>query len=169
MKLLFSMYAAQQRNSAQHWAVVVVAVVVGSILFLLLSARLRAQRFRLIAQKLGFKYLGRPFPKDLPLEEASFWEPFDVATNVMRGIFKDVDTIVLYFHANHGDVGYKQTIVAMKSDRPIHDEFPSLWITSEIKSERVGRWILLYRPKEVIPAKELSGFLEACWRVLARA
>lgn len=88
-----------------------------------------------------------------------------MATNVMVGAFKGVETVAFYFHANHGDMGYKQTTVAMKSSARIV-ELSSLWQTSGIRAERIGEWIILFRPKETIEASQIPSFLNDCRNLL---
>lgn len=83
------------------------------IVRVLLRGRLKTRQYHRIAEELGFTYLGRTAPETLDLSKASFREPWDMATNVIAGTFKGVETAAFYFHANHGEVGYKQTTVAM--------------------------------------------------------
>jgi hypothetical protein len=94
------------------------------IVWFLLQGRLRARQYRRVAEELGFIYLSSTVAETLDLSKASFREPWDIATNVIVGTFKGVETVALYFHANHGEVGYKQTTVAMKSSTPIVDVKP---------------------------------------------
>jgi len=84
-----------------------------------------------------------------------------MATNVIAGNFKGVETAVLHFHANHGEVGYKQTTVAMKSSAPVV-ELSSLWQSSGIRAERIGEWIVMFREKETLATAQIPGFLDDC-------
>jgi hypothetical protein len=81
------------------------------------------------------------------------------------GTFKGVETVAFYFHANHGEMGYKQTTVAMKSSIPIV-ELTSLWQSSGIRAERIGDWIVMFRPKETIEDTQLPRFLDDCRNLL---
>ena len=131
------------------------------IVWALLLGRLRARQYHRVAEELGFKYLGRSLPEALNLSKASFWDSWDVVTNVIAGAFKGVDTAVFCFHANHGEVGYKQTTVGMRSSVPVV-ELSDLWRASGIRAERIGGWIVMFRPKEKIAAAEIAGFLDDC-------
>src|SRR5947207_14581622 len=82
------------------------------IVWTLLRGRLRAHQYYRVAEELGFTYLSRTVPETLDLARASFWNSWDLATNVILGAFKGIETAAFHFHANHGEVGYKQTTVA---------------------------------------------------------
>jgi hypothetical protein len=135
------------------------------VLWFLLQGRSRAREYQRVAKALGFTYLGTAVPETLDLSKASFREPWDVATNVIVGTFKGVETIAFYFHANHGDVGYKQTTVAMKSSSPITD-LTSLWQASGIRAERIGEWIVMFRPKEAVDDTQIVRLLDDCRHLL---
>jgi len=131
------------------------------IIWVLLRGRLRSRQYHQVADELGFTYLGRTLPETLDLSKASFREPWDMVTNVIAGTFKGVETAVFYFHANHGEVGYEQTTVAMKVQTPIV-ELSSLWQASGIRAERIGGWIVMFRPKEAIASAQILNFLDDC-------
>jgi hypothetical protein len=133
----------------------------GLIVWFLLRGRSRARQYNRVAGELGFTYLGNALPETLNLSKASFWNSWDMATNVIAGNFKGVETAVLHFHANHGEVGYKQTTVAMKSSAPVV-ELSSLWQSSGIRAERIGEWIVMFREKETLATAQIPGFLDDC-------
>jgi hypothetical protein len=135
------------------------------IVWFLLQGRLRARQYHRVAEELGFTYLGRTVPETLDLSKASFREPWNLATNVIVGTFKGVETVAFYFHANHGEMGYKQTTVAMESNTPIV-ELSSLWQACGIRAERIGEWIVMFRPKETIEDTQLPRFLDDCRNLL---
>ena len=135
------------------------------IIWSLLSGRLRASQYRRVAEELGFTYLGASLPDALDLPKASFWNSWDAATNVIAGTFKGVETAVFYFHANHGEMGYKQTTVAIKSGVLV-GELPSHWQSSGIHAERVGEWIVVFRPRETVPPSDIPSFLDDCRNLL---
>jgi hypothetical protein len=139
--------------------------VLAFVVWALLRGRLRARQYRRIAEDLSFTYLGRHVPETLNLSKASFWNSWDLATNVIMGTFKRVETAVFHFHANHGEVGYKQTTVAMKSSAPVV-ELSSLWQGSGIRAERIGEWIVMFRPKETIAPSQIPSFLDDCRNLL---
>jgi hypothetical protein len=139
--------------------------VLGLIVWALLRGRVRARQYRRLAKELGFTYLGRRVPEALSLSKAPFWNPWDMATNVIAGTFKGVETAAFYFHANHGEVGYKQTTVAMKSSAPVA-ELSSLWQSSGIHAEKIGEWIVMFRPKETLTSAQLTSFLDDCRNLL---
>jgi hypothetical protein len=143
----------------------VIGPVSALVVWFLLQGRLRARQYHRVAEKLGFTYLGRTVPETLDLSKASFREAWDIATNVIAGTFKGVETVALYFHANHGEMGYKQTTVAMKSSTPLA-ELTSLWQSSGIRAERIGEWIVMFRPKETIENTQLPHFLDDCRNLL---
>jgi hypothetical protein len=62
-------------------------------LWVLLRGRLRARQYHRIAEELGFTYQGRRLPETLDLSKASFGEPWDIATNVIAGTLKGIETI----------------------------------------------------------------------------
>jgi hypothetical protein len=135
------------------------------IVWVLSRGRLKTRQYHRIAEELGFTYLGRTAPETLDLSKASFREPWDMATNVIAGTFKGVETAAFYFHANHGEVGYKQTTVAMKSSTPIA-ELSSIWQASGMRAERIGEWIVMFRPQETIEATQIPRFLDDCRNLL---
>ena len=135
------------------------------IVWALLRGRLRASEYHRVAKELGFTYRGRTVPETLNLSKASFWDSWDVPTNVIEGGFKGLQTAVFYFHANHGEVGYKQTTVAMKSGAPIVD-LSTLWRSSGIHVERIDEWVVMFRPKEEIAPAQIPSFLDDCWNLL---
>jgi hypothetical protein len=135
------------------------------VVWVLLWGRLRTRQYRQVAEELGFTYLGRRVPETLNLSKASFWNSWDMATNVIAGAFKGVETAAFHFHANHGEVGYKQTTVAMKSSVPVV-ELSSLWQGSGIHAERIGEWIVIFRPKETIAPAQIPSFLDDCGKLL---
>lgn len=136
-------------------------LVLALIVWALLRRRLRTRQYRQLAEELGFAYRGGSVPETLDLSKASFWNSWDVATNVIAGIFKGDETAVFHFHANHGEMGYKQTTVAIKSGAPI-TELSSLWQGSGIRAERIAEWIVMFRPKETIAPSQIRSFLDDC-------
>jgi hypothetical protein len=133
----------------------------GLTAWVLWRGRQRARQYRRVAQELGFTYLGPLVPETLDLSKASFWNALDVATNAIAGTFEGVETVVLHLHANHGDVGYKQTTVAMKSGAPLV-ELSSLWQSSGIHAERIGEWIVMFRSRETSTPSQIPSFLSDC-------
>jgi hypothetical protein len=137
----------------------------GLILWFLLRARSRARQYNRVAGDLGLTYLGGTLPETLNLSKATFWDSWDMATNVIAGDFKALETVVFYFHANRGEVGYKQTTVAMKSSAPVA-ELSSFWPVSGIRAEKIGEWIVMYRPKETMPPSQIPNLLDDCRNLL---
>ena len=135
------------------------------IVWAVLRRRSRSRQYRWVAEDLGFTYLGRKLPETLDLSKASFWDSWDLAANVILGTFKGIETATFYFHANHGDVGYEQTTVAIKSNVSVV-ELSSLWRGSGIHAERVGEWIVMFRPKETITPAQIPSFLGDCRNLL---
>lgn len=100
-------------------------------------------------------------PTGLDIATASFWDSADEVTNIFVGNFGDLD-IATFCHIHHnGDFSYEQTLMAIKSDVLIAP-LSTLWQASEIRAERVGGWILLFRLKELVKPSEFLGFLSAC-------
>lgn len=150
-------------HGTRLWATVLSASAL--IVWFLLQGRLRARQYHRVAEELGFTYLSMTVPETLNLSKASFWNSCDVSTNVIAGVFKGVETIALYFHANHGEVGYKQTTVAMRSSAPVV-ELSSLWQCSGIHAERIGEWIVMFRPKQTVASAQIPSFLDDCRNLL---
>jgi hypothetical protein len=151
------------RHGTSLWVTGLLVLVL--ILCVLLRGRLRTRQYRQLAEELGFAYLGGSVPKTLDLSKASFWNSWDVATNVITGTFRGNETAVFYVHANHGEVGYKQTTVAIKSAAPIA-ELSSLWQGSGIQAERIAEWIVMFRPKETITPSQIRSFLDDCMNLI---
>ena len=148
--------------SAWWYTVLSVAVLV---ILTIVWGQFRARQCREIAKQLGFKYRAWKVPETLHLSGASFWNSGDFVTNVIAGSYNGMESAVFHFHANHGEMGYKQTTAAVKSGTPIA-QLSSLWIASGIVAERVGDWIVMFRPKETIAPPEIPGFLDDCGKLL---
>jgi hypothetical protein len=115
--------------------------------------------------ELGFTERGGTLPETLDISRSSFWQSGDWCSSVVVGVFEGVETVAFDFE-HRDDFGYTQTVVAMKSNTPI-STLPPLLQSSEIRVERVGDWIVMFRPKEEIGSKELSALVADC-RVLLR-
>jgi hypothetical protein len=111
-------------------------------------------------ERLGFAERGFTLPTTLDLSRSSFWQPGDWSSNVILGVFEGVETVAFDFE-HRSDFGYTQTVVAMKSDSSI-SALPTLLRVSEIRAERVGEWVVMFRPKENIPLEKLSAMLVDC-------
>jgi hypothetical protein len=105
--------------------------------------------------------VGRRLPRDLTISSAPFFSFGDQVSNVWIGDFENRETVVFDFHANHGDVGYKQTVVAVKSQCKI-PSMSTLWTASEIHCLSLGAWIIMYRERAEIHARNLKEFLHDC-------
>jgi len=55
--------------------------------------------------------------------------------------------------------------VAMKSSVPVA-ELSSFWQVSGIRAEKIGEWIVMYRPKETMPPSQIPNFLDDCRNLL---
>lgn len=118
-----------------------------------------------LIDELGFTERAFTLPETLDVSRSSFWQSGDWCSNVILGIFEGVETVVFDFE-HRDDFGFTQTVVAMKSNVTI-STLPALLHSSEIRAERVGDWIVMFRPKEEIELKELPALLADC-RVLLR-
>ena len=103
----------------------------------------------------------KTLPTDLPISNATFYTPADIVSNILLGNREGRETVAFDFHANHGDVSYIQTTVAVRSFAPV-GHTSTIWNISEIECESVGPWIILYRKREQIPIKSFPDFLRAC-------
>lgn len=142
-----------------------VLIICIAVLCLALGSK-RALEYRQLAKTLGFQYLGTKLPGSLRIRDASFWDTFDVTTNAIAGSLKGLDSVAFHLHANHGEMGYKQTTVAIKSPVPLR-EFSALWKASGIQAERIGEWLILYRPRETVSPELLPAFLDDCFNLLS--
>jgi hypothetical protein len=115
--------------------------------------------------EMGFTERGFTLPETLDISRSSFWQPGDWCSNVVLGGFEGVETVAFDFE-HRDDFGYTQTVVAMKSNARI-STLPTLLQASKITAERVGDWIVMFRPKEEIGLKGLPALLADC-RVLLR-
>ena len=120
----------------------------------------RAKQFRSVERKLGFRFAGSRVPEDFPTP-APFYSVTDQVPNVSIGEFHGRRTMILDYHANHGDVGYKQSIVAFKSQCRI-PSLPSLWRAAEIRCFRLGAWVTMYREREEVSVGKMEGFVTDC-------
>jgi hypothetical protein len=115
-------------------------------------------------QRLGSR-LGLRFDNDLPpsldIKSATFFTPFDTVSNVLSGPYQNREVVVFDFHANHGDVGYKQTTVAIKSQASV-ESTSTLWRSSEIECQKIGEWIVMYRERKELPVAQIPEFLGTC-------
>jgi hypothetical protein len=117
-------------------------------------------RYQQIAEELGFNGPTNSLPIGLQISKASFYRLGDDRSKVVAGEDRGCLTAVFDFNLQ-GESGY-QTIVAMKSSAVITDKLPFLWRASEIKCERLGDWIILFREKEEIATSAVPEFVEAC-------
>lgn len=129
--------------------------------FAILQRSFRGSAVRRLEGRLGLKPAGHTLPQDLNLGSASFFAPSDGVSNVLVGSFENRQTAVFDFHANHGDMGYTQTVVAMTS-KAHSAKRSALWEASEIRCEKIGDWIILYREREEVPVKAMPEFLTWC-------
>lgn len=127
----------------------------------ILQRSFRGSAFRRLAGRLGLRPAGHTLPQDLNLGSASFFAPSDGVSNVLVGNFENRQAAVFDFHAYHGDVGYTQTVVAMTSQAQSVKR-SALWQASEIRCEKIGDWIILYREREEVPVKAIPEFLTWC-------
>ncbi|KAA6457564.1 hypothetical protein DYQ86_22310 [Acidobacteria bacterium AB60] len=134
-----------------------VLIVIGAVL----QRGFRSKQFRSIERKLGFRSAGSRAPEDFPIKDAPFYSITDQVSNVSIGDFEGRRTMILDYHANHGDVGYKQSIVAFKSSCRI-PSLPSLWRAAEIRCLRLGAWIAMYREREEVPVGKIENFVSDC-------
>ncbi len=127
----------------------------------LLQRQLRSQKYRSVAGKLGLRFEGGRLPEDLPISTAPFYALTDQVSNVLSGRLDSRETVVFDFHANHGDVGYKQSMVAVRSECRI-PTMTALWRASEIQCLRLGGWVVMYRERVEVPARNISDFMSEC-------
>ena len=125
-----------------------------------LQRKWQGHLFRAVLQQLGFRSDGQSLLDDLPISGAPFYGSPDQATSVWSGSFDDRETIIFEFRT-HGDFGYSQTIMAVKSSCEI-PQLSTLWRASEIECLRLGAYILMYREQVEIPDRKLRSFIEDC-------
>jgi hypothetical protein len=118
-----------------------------------------------LIDELGFTERGFTLPETLNISRSPSWQSGDWCSNVVLGVFEGAETVAFDFE-RRDDFGYTQTVVAMKSNARI-STLPTLLQVSKITAERVGDWIVMFRPKEEIGLKELPALLADC-RVLLR-
>jgi hypothetical protein len=137
--------------------IVTILVVVST----LLQRSFRGPAIRRLGERLELKFNATALPLDLDITKASFFAPWDSVSNVLSGNFENRQMAVFDFHANHGDVGYKQTTAAVVSDSSI-EPMSHLWKAAEIQCETIGNWIIMYRSREQLSVKAIPEFLTAC-------
>jgi hypothetical protein len=84
-----------------------------------------------------------------------------MTSNVISGMYDGLEMAILDYHANHGELGYKQTVVASRSDISVR-EMTGLWKFSGISAERIGDWVIMFRPKQEIPVDHVTPFVIDC-------
>lgn len=141
-----------------HWIVIVGIALVGAAL---LQRQVRAKQYQSTASEIGLKFDGSGLPSDLPIASAPFYAITDQVSNVSVGTFDNRETVIFDFHANHGDVGYKQSIVAVKSQCSI-PTMTTIWKASEIQCLRLGEWIIMYRQRVEVPVRKAKEFVDEC-------
>ena len=122
--------------------------------------------FRPVLNELGLKSANGRLPAGLDLSKASFFSRFDDVENVITGEYGGRDIAVINYNANHGDVGYKQTTVAIRSENGAASlpsiRISSLWRASEIAYEDLGNWAIFYRKRETVSVPKLAEFVRDC-------
>jgi hypothetical protein len=100
------------------------------------------------------------FPPDLEIRRASFFAAGSEISGVIAGPLDGVQEWIFLCHVP-GDFGYWQTVVAFKTPVPLR-RLSTLWRASELSCERLGNYLLVYRPRMEISPKAIASFLEDC-------
>lgn len=123
----------------------------------LISDRARAKQIGEQFAKHGLDYLGSALPKSLPISYASFWRSGDKVSNLVVGVLNGVETSVCDFHADRGKHGYVQTVIALKLGHV--DVSSTLWSGYHLQVEKVGDWIMIFKPKTKLPIAEIEPLI----------
>lgn len=145
-------------NNVQIW---IIALCVAVVLWAVVGRITRGRRLRRYADQAGFRYCGNSLPDTLNLQGASFWDRWDRASNVISSVVDGEEVAIFDYHANHGDVGYNQTVLAARSEVPLAD-LGTFWRASGLSAERLGGWIIVFRPKEEVRVENLPAFISEC-------
>jgi hypothetical protein len=136
-----------------------------TIVIVIYQRSARSSAFRHVAEQLALKYSVNALPKDLILTDISFFNQWDSVSNVMTGKYQNHEVAVFDFNANHGDIGYKQTVIAVKSHAQV-EEISNLWKSAEIECEKANEWTIMYRMREELPVKLIPQFLVTCMQLV---
>jgi hypothetical protein len=99
-------------------------------------------------------------PPDLEISRASFCAAGSEISRVIAGSLDQVQEWTFLCHVP-GDFGYWQTVVAFKTPVPLR-RLSTLWRASELSCERLGNYLLVYRPRTEISPKAIPSFVEDC-------
>jgi hypothetical protein len=99
-------------------------------------------------------------PADLPINRASFFRWGAEISRVTAGSVDEVQEWT-FLCSVPGDFGYWQTVVAFRTSVPLR-RLSTLWRASELSCERLGNYLLVYRPRTEISSKALPSFVEDC-------
>jgi hypothetical protein len=103
-------------------------------------------------------------PLDLEISRASFFAAGSEVSRVTAGPSDQVQEWTFLCHVP-GDFGYWQTVVAFKTPVPLR-KLSTLWRASELACERLGNYLLVYRPRTEISPKAIQSFVEDCRALL---
>src|ERR1700733_6281462 len=96
-------------------------------------------------------------PADLPINRASFFAWGSEISRVTAGSEDEVQEWT-FCCSVPGDFGYWQTVVAFRTSVPLW-RLSTLWRASELSCERLGNYLIVYRPRTEISFKALPSFV----------
>jgi hypothetical protein len=99
-------------------------------------------------------------PLDLVISRASFFATGSEVSRVTAGLSDQIQEWTFLCHVPR-DFGYWQTVVAFKTPVPLR-ELSTLWRAAELACERLGNYLLVYRPRTEISSKVIQLFVEDC-------
>lgn len=159
MASLLEMRPRWERGS---WICAILAFILGVLLLLRRSKQER--HYHRAIQSAGLHYSGRDLPSNLPTLALSFWNSSDLISRTFAGAFRGVETIVFESRGFRGDMSYEQTTVAFRSQAQI--THTNLLNSAGLKAERVGQWLILFRPNKLIRGSDIAGFVADCWSLV---
>jgi hypothetical protein len=99
-------------------------------------------------------------PSDLEIARSSFFPSEGWVGNVDVFEIDGIGAATFLCHVP-GDFGYSQTVVAFRSPVAVTG-MSALWKACEIVCERLGDWIVMYRPRTEVSPRTLSSFIDDC-------
>ena len=101
----------------------------------------------------------KKLPLSLNLKAASFYDAADSISDIQSGIMEGTEYVVFEHHANHGDFPYNQTVAAIRTQT---DAETNLSLTSGLRFERLGEWLVVSEPERSVGSAKHLEFVHDC-------
>ena len=106
-------------------------------------------------------------PRDLDIENVSFYSSWASANNIQKGVHRDYDYVAFEYNPNSETAG-PFTVIALKTKSPIVPT-TDLCRASGIQFERVGEWVIAFERGSAIRPERIGQFIEDILKLLEYA